>query len=271
MKCISLSALLLTFIFAPFNTCKAFDSDKFINSRAYSMGNTSSVLPGFTNPASYGFLSCRSFSLEYMNRYGIKELSSFAGIVNYPNQYLNAGVYISRYGFDAYNETLLSLNFYKKLSQIISLGIRMNYLGIHYSDKEPDAGTFTGDVGMLMHPADNLNLSFLITNPLRTEIQMGEESTQLSNVLTMGISYQPEDVFLLTAEIEKDFALPVIYKFGMEYTPIKEFSVRAGMWKKPFTPSFGIGLNINPFIINLAFSSHPTLGFNSCCALQFNF
>ncbi|MBP1594313.1 MAG: hypothetical protein H6Q12_1331 [Bacteroidetes bacterium] len=257
MKYISLSALILFTIFTPFNTCKALDSDRFINTRAYSMGNTSSVLPGFTNPASYGFLSSRSLSLEYINRYGIKELSSFAGIVNYPNHYLNTGLYISKYGFDAYNETMVGLNFYKQLSRLISLGIRMNYSGIHYSDDEPDVAAFTGDIGILVRPAD--------------ELKMGEEIAQLPNILTMGVSFQPEDMFLLTAEIEKDFALPAIYKFGIEYEPIKELSVRAGMWTKPFTPSFGVGLNLNSFNVNLAFSKHPVLGFNSCCGLQFNF
>lgn len=271
MKYISLSALILFTIFTPFNTCKALDSDRFINTRAYSMGNTSSVLPGFTNPASQGFLSSRSLSLEYINRYGIKELSSFAGIVNYPNHYLNTGLYISKYGFDAYNETMVGLNFYKQLSKLICLGVRMNYSGIHYSDDEPDVAAFTGDIGVLVRPADILNISLLIVNPLRTELKMGEEIAQLPNILTMGVSFQPEELFLLTAEIEKDFALPAIYKFGIEYEPIKELSVRAGMWTKPFTPSFGVGLNLQPFTLNMAFSKHPVLGFNSCCGLQFNF
>ena len=36
------------------------------------------------------------------------------------------------------------------------------------------------------------------------------------------------------------------------------------MWTKPFTPSFwGLGFKLQSlFIVNLAFSSHPTLGFN---------
>ncbi|WP_321439118.1 hypothetical protein [uncultured Bacteroides sp.] len=272
MKHLSLSVPIFLFLlFLSFNTCKAVESDRIIDARAYSMGNTSSVLPGFTNPSSYGFLPSRSLSLGYVSRYGIKELSSFACTVNYPNQYLNGAMYISRYGFDAYNETIVGFNFYKKLSQLISLGMRINYLGVHYSDKESDAGILMGDVGVLMCPADNLNLSFLVINPLRTEIKIGEENTQLANVLTMGISYQPKEMFLLTAEIEKDFALPTIYKFGMEYTPVKELSVRTGMWTKPFTPSFGVGLNLHPFIFNLAFTNHPVLGFQSCCALQFNF
>lgn len=263
--------LSFTFIFIYLITCKAVESGKFIDSHAYSMGNTSSVLPGFTNPASSGFILNKSFSLEYLNRFGIKELSSFGCILNYPNKYLNTGLYVSRYGFSDYNETSFSANFYKALSKTVSLGIRMNYLGIHYSDKEQDATSLTGDVGLLVRTSDYLNLSFLVINPLRTEIKMGEESAQLSNVLTMGISFQPEDMFLLTGEIEKDFAQPVIYKFGMEYVPVKELSLRAGMWTKPFSPSFGFGLNLNPFTVNMAFNNHPVLGFNSCCGLQFNF
>lgn len=258
-------------LLAPLSICQAFESDHYVNARSYSMGKTASLLPGFNNPAASAFFSSRHLSFEYLNRYGIKELSTFAVTVNYPNNYLNTGLYLSRYGFNAYNETLVGLNFYKRLSPLISLGGRVNYLGIHYSDQEPAVAAVTGDVGLLLHPAEKLNVSFLVINPLRTEIKMEDESAELPNVLTMGISYQPEKRFLLTAEMEKDFSFPVIYKLGMEYSPIKQFSVRTGMWTKPFTPSFGVGLNLIPFHIDLAFSSHPVLGFNSCCALQFNF
>jgi hypothetical protein len=204
-------------------------------------------------------------TIEQLTRLGVSTL------VLVDNHYLNTGLYISKYGFDAYNETMVGLNFYKQLSKLICLGVRMNYSGIHYSDDEPDVAAFTGDIGVLIRPADILNISLLIVNPLRTELKMGEEIAQLPNILTMGVSFQPEELFLLTAEIEKDFALPAIYKFGIEYEPIKELSVRAGMWTKPFTPSFGVGLNLQPFTLNMAFSKHPVLGFNSCCGLQFNF
>ncbi|BEG99973.1 hypothetical protein [Bacteroides sedimenti] len=255
----------------PFTFCYALETDRYINARAYSMGKTASVISGFLNPATSGYFSSRYFSMEYLNRYGVKELSSFAVMLNYPNNYLNSGVYFSRYGFDAYNEQLASINFYKKLSPLISLGGRVNYLGVHYSDQEQDAVAVTGDMGILLHPVENLHFSLLVMNPLRSEIKMEDETRELANVFLLGLSYQPESRFLLTTEIEKDFNRSVIYKLGMEYTPIKQLSFRTGMWTKPFTPSFGVGIKLSPVNIDLAFSNHPVLGFNSCCALQFNF
>lgn len=245
--------------------------NRYLDARTYAMGNTASVLPGFCNPASSAFLSTKYLSLQYTNKYGLKELSSFAGIVNYPNSYLNTSFYLSRYGFDIYNETLISLNVYKQLSKRLALGLRTNYINIHYSDKEPNTGILTADIGMLISLSNSVNISFMITNPLRTQIKMGDEKHSLPNNLVMGVSYQLDKTFLLTSEIEKDYELPALYKVGFEYSPIDQLSIRGGMWTKPFTPSFGVGLKLKPFIVDLAFSRHPVLGFHSNCGLLFNF
>lgn len=271
MKCLFISILSFILLFAKLNTCKALDVDRLANARAYSMGNTSSVLPGFYNPASSAFAPSRYLALEYINKFGLKELSSFAGIVNYPNDYLNSALYVSKYGFDAYHETVVGLNVYKKLSKRIALGARMNYMSVYYSDKEDNATVLTGDVGVLISMTEAVNISFMLANPFRTELKMNDDKFPLPNKLLMGISYQLDKTFLLTSEIEQDFALPAIYKVGLEFTPIKELSIRSGMWTKPFTPSFGVGVQLHPFSINLAFSHHPVLGFQSCCGLQFNF
>lgn len=235
------------------------------------MGNTASVLPGFFNPASSAISPTRYLALEYINKYGLKELSSFAGIVSYPNVYLNSSLYLSKYGFDAYHEILISLNVYKMLSKRLSLGLRVNNINVHYSEKESNANVLTADLGVLISMTDAVNISFMVTNPLRTEIKMCDEKYSLSNKMLIGVSYQPDKKLLLTSEIEKDFALPAVYKLGAEYIPIKQLSLRVGMLAKPFTPSFGIGLGLQKFDVNLAFSRHPILGFNSCCGLQFKF
>lgn len=242
-----------------------------MNARAYSMGNTASLLSGFYNPAGNVFSPTRSVALEYINKYGLKELSSYAGIVNYPNDYLNGSVYVSRYGFDLYHETSVDINVYKLLSKRIALGVRMNYYNVYYSDKEPSANSITADVGMLISIKQDVNISLMVTNPLRTQIKINEDKQSLPNKLLMGISYQPDPIFLLTTEVEKDFELPVIYKMGIEYVPIKQLSLRAGMWCKPFTPTFGVGVHVQPFVVDIAFTRHPVLGFQSCCGIQYNF
>ncbi len=271
MKCFLISMLHFTIIAYCIHTCKAQNTHQFVDARAYSMGNTISVLPGFTNPAGYGFESSRHIALQYVNRYGIKELSTYAGMVNLPNKYLDTGLYVSRYGFDKYNETMVSMNFYKKLSGYISLGIRINYLNIHYSGRDSNKSLLTGDIGLLTRPVKNCTFSILAINPLQTSFKVGVEELEIPSLLIVGVSYQPVDNFLLTAEIEKDFAYPVVYKTGLEYSPIHQLSVRAGMSGKPFTPSFGIGIHISSFTVDLGFSRHPVLGFCSCCGLQFNF
>lgn len=271
MKCFFISIIHFTIIAYCIHTCEAQNTYHFVDTRAYSMGNTLSVLPGFTNPAGYGFEYSRHIALQYVNRYGVKELSTYAGMINFPNKYLDTGLYVSRYGIDAYNETTVSMNFYKKLSGYLSLGIRINYLNLHYSGRESNKSLLTGDIGLLTRPVKNCTFSVLAINPLQTTFKAGEEELEIPALLLVGVSYQPVNNFLLTAEVEKDFAYPVVCKVGIEYAPIPQLSVRGGMSGKPFTPSFGAGIHISSFTVDLGFSRHPVLGFRSCCGLQFNF
>lgn len=270
MKCLFLSILYFA-LFCYSITCKALDVYRFVDSRAYSMGNTVSVLPGFSNPASCAFLVSNKVSVQYMNRYGVKELATYTGSVDYLNDYLNAGLQFSRFGYKEYNEMLISSNLYRKLNHYISFGIRLNYLSWHYSEESHNKSVITGDIGLLVRPMDNLNVSVLAVNPLQTEVEIGGEKEELPVVLSVGISYEIEKCLLLTAEVEKDFSYDPIYKCGLEYTPVRYLSVRAGMFAKPFTPTFGIGVHLYAFNLYLAFSKHPDLGYNSCCALQYNF
>lgn len=259
-------------VFSSISTCLATDVSHFADARAYSMGNILSVLPGFANPASFGFEFSRSFSLQYTNRYGLKELSTFAGTLNYPNKYLNAGLYVSRFGLGEYHETWIGTHFYKRLTSYLSLGIRVNYFNLHYSDKESPASAFTGDIGLLIIPFEPLSLSVLAINPMCSGWKDGKgEKENLPALFMWGVSYRFSDAFLITSEVEKELKYKPVVKVGFEYEPLEELSVRIGMFTAPFTPSFGVGLHLKPFKLDLAFSKHPVLGFRSCCGIQFDF
>lgn len=271
MKCLFISILCLIQLFGFIFTCKALDVCNFVDVRAYSMGNTLSVLPGFSNPASCGFKVSRYFSLQYINRYGVKELSTWAGTINYPNRYLNTGLNVSRFGMKAFHETSVSVNAYRKLSTFISLGIRVNYFNLHYSDKHPNKSSITADIGVLVLPWEHLYFSVLAINPFFISNRVGEMKGKSPSVLSVGLSYELSESFLLTGEVEKNFMFPVACKLGLEYNPVKELSIRAGMFTNPFTPSFGVGVHLLPFTVDFSFSKHSVLGFYSCCALQFSF
>lgn len=271
MKYLFCAIFCFTVLFLSVDTCKALDIYQFIDARALSLGNTTSILPGFTNPAAFGFSSSRYFSLQYINRYSVKELSTYSASINYPNKYLNTGLYVSRFGFDLYNETLVAANFYRQLSSSVSLGVRIDYVSLHYSAKESNSTIFTGDVGFLFHPSEEVYVSLLVVNPLRVDIKIGEEREELPVILTGGFSYEVNKSFLITSEMEKNFKLPIVCKLGFEYNLINELSIRTGIQTRPFAPSFGAGIHLNPFTFDLAFSKHPELGFRSSCAIQYNF
>lgn len=151
------------------------------------------------------------------------------------------------------------------------MGLRLNYLNWHYSEKSGNKSAVTGDIGVLVRPLEDLTISVLAVNPLRTDIKIGGEREELPVALSVGLSYRIEKQLLITTEVEKYFSYDALYKCGLEYTPVRYVSVRAGMWAKPFTPTFGLGIHLNPFTVDLAFGKHPYLGYNYCCALLFDF
>lgn len=273
MKCFCISILCFT-VFSYFvSNCKALDVYHFIDSEACAMGGCLSALPGFANPAGYVFddASGRVVSLQYANRYGVKELSTYAGMFNFPNKYLNAGIYVSRYGFRSYNETLASINAYRSLSSWMGLGVRVSYLHLHHSESASDRSLVTADIGIRLKPTERLVLSVLAVNPFCIEMKADGQKMEVPVILSVGGNYLFSDTFSTVVEVEKDFAYPVVCRCGMEYVPIEELSIRAGMYGKPFTPTFGLGLKLASFSIDLAFDRHPVLGFRSFCGLSFNY
>lgn len=271
MKNVLKSVLYMTLGFFSIYPLKAININCLTDARSYALGNLVSILPGFSQPASYSFESFRGVSLQYSNKYSLKELSLFSGIINMPNRYLNVGISVSRYGLDAYHETLCAINIYRRLSSRIGLGIRVNYFNLHYSVKESNSWAITTDIGLMVTPFDNFYTSLLIINPLQTGLKMSKEKENISSIFITGLCYKVNEQFLLTAEVEKGIKLPALYKVGFEYTPISQLSIRLGMFAAPFTPSFGVGIQVKPFKLDVAFSKHPVLGFHSCCGLSFAF
>lgn len=265
-------SILCFLLFYPASKLHAIETNDRADARSYSMGNVQSVLPGFTNPASFGFISpFRYLSLHYINRYGLKELATWSAAINYPNKYLNAGLIVSRYGMNAFHQTFAGLNVYRKLSGHLCLGIRINYMNFHYSGKESNKSVFTGDIGMYIPVSDSFTLTLLAVNPFCIRMKTGDTKERLPSALSVGVSYEPAGSFLITGEIEKNFVLPVSCKLGFEYNPIKELSLRAGLFTAPFTPTFGVGVNLSFVTVDVAFAKQSVLGLQTRCALQFKF
>lgn len=263
--------ILLTILFIFPLRVYAEDLFSYADIRSWSMGKAFTAIPSSGNPSGYAFDTKSIISANYVNRYGMKELSTYSCFASYNNKILNTGLYISRFGMNAYNENKVSVHFNRKLSKYIALGIRINYLLWQMYDMENNVHALTADIGMLIKPTEKLTIGLVINNPVKRGIIKGKSRDKLPVMIATGISYKPLSTLLLTCEVEKNISEEVYYKAGAEYMPIKELSIRMGIIAKPFIPTFGIGIRLKAFSINLGAKYHNTLGLEYLCGIDYSF
>lgn len=264
-------SILLTMLFISPKMMYAEDLFSYADIRSWSMGKTFTAICSSGNPSGYAFETKSTIAANYINRYGMKELSTYSCFGMYNNRILNTGIYISRFGMNAYNENKASIYFSRQLSEHIALGIRINYLFWQMYSMENNVHAITADIGMLIKPTEKLTIGMVINNPVRKGIIKGKSMDKLPVMIAAGISYEPLSTLLLTCEVEKSISEEVYYKAGAEYMPIKELAIRIGIIARPFIPTFGIGINLKAFSINLGAKYHNTLGLEYMCGINYSF
>ncbi|MGN0036920.1 MAG: hypothetical protein ACI36X_06880 [Bacteroidaceae bacterium] len=253
--------------------CFGFVGSLLVDARSAGMGGCAVATSPWANPSLYVFVpdESRCATLQYLNRYGVKEMSTYAGMVNFSNRLLPVGGVVSRYGFRAYSETMCALHVYRALSPYVSLGVRADYFCIHQAGVESNKSVFTADVFISTQPVQNLLITVGAFNPVASSYQAGGRRIRLPMVLTVGMDYRVTSSFRLTGQVEKDFSQPFVGRVGMEYQPLEALCVRLGMQAKPFVPSVGVGVHLSAFSLDIACTRHPVLGFSTSCGLSFHY
>lgn len=250
---------------------KADDMFGYADIRSYTMGKCFAAIESIGNPVGFSISGTRKAALNYINRYGMKELSTYSGFINIPTKQMNLGAYVSHYGMNSYNENKFSLIFNRNLSKHIALGIRVNYhlWQMHY--RENNVHAVTADIGLLITPTEKLTIGAVFNNPVRKGIIKGKSDIKLPVMIAAGMSYKPVSTLLLTLEVEKSVDENTYFKFGTEYSPIPELDIRVGVIGKPFIPTFGFGLNLGKFTVNAGAKYHTSLGLEYLCGVEYRF
>lgn len=239
--------------------------------RSYSMGMTYAAVCSPGNPSAYSFAGKSVVNLNYINRFGMKELSTYSCFANINSRKINIGAYISRFGMNSYNENKFSLYVHRQLSEYISLGIRINYLLWQMHSRENNVHAVTADIGMLIKPTEKLTIGIVINNPVKKGIIKGKSMDKLPVLIATGVSYKPVSTVLLTFDVEKSLSEKTYYKLGTEYRPIPEFAVRLGIYGRPFIPTFGLRVDLKQFELNIGAKYHSELGLEYLCGLGYSF
>ncbi len=223
----------------------------------------------FSNQAGIADVKETTISAGFQNAYFIKELSTNVIALALPTKSGTFGINYTYFGYTKFNQNKFGLAFGKKLGKRISAGIQINYLYTHIEGQYGSQGLASGEIGIRTEPIDDFFLAAHISNFWRAEY-VGVDDIYLPMRFKFGASYLLYKTALISAEVEKDLDLPVIFKSGLEYNMLNKFYLRFGIATNPMLFSFGFGYRMNPFNVDISFSKHPILGYSPAIGLEYS-
>ncbi len=227
---------------------------------AVTLHDTWSVL---NNPAGLSFAENISAGIFYENRYVMKEFSSRGMAVQVPTESGNFGFGFTYFGFSLYNEKRFTLAYGRKLFPRLSAGLSFDYLHTQLEDEKAlfsgSRGVITFQAGLQAQLSDKVRLAFSLFNPYMAQLSE-YENEKIPAIARFGVSYKPDDKFLLIAEAEQNLKHDLRFKAGAGYNLHKKIVLRGGIKTNPAEYTMGIGMELNGFVFDISTAYHLVLG-----------
>jgi hypothetical protein len=263
MHCGLAKLLLFTFIIVSF---QLFAQGYYpMGGRSQSLGNASNTLEDVWafhhNPAALTGIKKLEVGVSYENRFLLKELQSQGVAFAIP---LKKGVISAggqRFGYRNFLSYKAGVGYSMKLSELLSAGVQMNYLGVRLADNYGSKNTVTAEVGLLAKITDKWKLAFSVFNLGRNKLADYQED-RFSTVMRLGSSYKISPKVLILAEAEKHVDYAMRGKFGIEYQLMNSFFLRGGFATAPIEGSFGFGYQFKKVKLDMGSAYHQILGWS---------
>ncbi len=246
-----------------------------VGARAAGMGNASVVLADswaiLNNPAGMTGVQQGTAFATYENRFGFTPFQtlSVGAVLPLNIKDAAAGLSISRFGDELYNELKIGIGYAQKID-LVSLGLKINYLQVYLQDLG-SRGSFVFELGGLVHLSPEISFGAHIYNFSQSSFTSEfAEDEPVPVIMRAGMSYTPSDVLLMTLEVEKDIDYPASIRAGLEYQIIKGIYGRTGIRTAPFDLHFGGGLRVKKWLLDLALTTQNNLGLSYTFSLGYH-
>ena len=247
-----------------------------IGARSSALANTSLTLvdvwSAHHNQAGLGFISKASAGVSYENRFQLAETGLSSAVIALPlkNNKGTFGLSVRKFGYSQYNESKIGLGFGRSFGDHLSIGMQLNYQSIQIGDIYGNKSAFTVEVGAMYKLSPELTIAAHIYNPSRSKITEFDQD-RLPAIMRLGMRYQFSKRVFLAVETEKDTYNKAVLRCGMEYFVGDILFLRAGVASQPLSNSFGFGLKLNKFQVDMAGNFHPVLGISPQLSLTYQF
>ena len=257
-----------------FQTVLAGGDNRPAGARSAAMGTASvglsDVWSAFNNQAGLAHLTSPMAGIYYENQFSLPEMGYKAGAFALPLSQGTVALSFSHFGYSAYNESKIGLAFARSFGKYIAFGLQLDYNMARLAESYGNRNFITFEAGMLAHITPQLAIGAHIYNPIRAKLsEYNDERAPV--IMRFGAAYEITNKITITAEAEKDTYKDANIKAGLEYKLIPQLHLRGGISTNPSSNSFGVGVFVGDFIIDISASYHYLLGFSPQASLNYKF
>jgi hypothetical protein len=235
------------------------------------MGNAGATYYGvysaFSNQAGLAMMDDTQFGAAIFaeRRFFLAEMQHTGFAAALPTKSGTFAVSATNFGDKRYSEQRAGLAYARKLGKNLAIGAQFDYIGTRIAEYSNTA-SLTFEVGMQAKVLQKFRLGAHIFSPIRVKIN---EIDYIPTVLSLGAAFEANKNLLITGGFEQNLRNEPIGRVGVDYKIIDALSLRAGVSTNPTKSSFGIGLHLKPFQIDIAAQYHPILGFTPSISLLY--
>jgi len=245
----------------------------FVGSRSAGVGHASVCLRDvwacINNEAGLSGINRFEVAAYAENRYLIKDLDFIALSIAIPSSLGTLGLSILSIGTTGYYETKAGISYGKKFGKTFSAGIQINYYQFSFQENKENDHQLSCHLSINTEINSHLLISSRITNPV-SFFQKKENYEPLQPKFSLGSKVNFSENFIWLLQLDKDLEQYFNLKTGFEYNPIKQLSLRVGVFTNPFCYSFGIGLFMGRFSIDCGSIFHQQLGISPSISLKYS-
>jgi hypothetical protein len=254
-------------------SANAIDNLRIPDLRTLSLGCSGVTETPLFNPAILAVRTQSKLYANYYNRYSVSELATVSGGFYFRNDLIPTGFEITSFGYDEYRESLFRLSLGKQIAERWTVGIAIQYALLQSELFAESSGRVSSDIGLTYLPVDNVLIGLSILH--LPSAKVGDKNVENEHIapysINLGFNWEVINTVLITGSINNSKDNPVAGAFGLEYMPLDDFKIRAGISSSPLRPSLGVGYSIAGIDIDAGMVYHSILGVSIGVGLSFSF
>ncbi len=223
--------------------------------RAFALSNASVTLiddfAAQNNPAALAFINQSSVSASYKNIFLLSSIGIKHASVHLSRNFGSLALTYQQIDFAGYYDAKSGVAYARKFSDKFSAALQFDLLMVRPDLDEKLHYNFTAEISLLAHPSPNLWLAFHLYNPFAVSYQTLYYTEDVPVVTRLGFRYAFTSQLFVVAEGEGHSVYGMNVKAGFEYRPVEVLSVQVGVGSNPVQVSFGTGVQLHRFHINM--------------------